>query len=131
PPPHRGSPAARPPPPPARSRPSPTPHRRRCRGPAARRRRRAGSPPCRPGSTPAPGSRSGLLGLLVPPVRRALLGHLDGGLLDRERERGLGLRRPDADALGPVALHQALADDVAQPLERSVAALGRAEGDRV
>ena len=62
---------------------------------------------------------------------RALVDDLDRDLLDRERQRRLGLGGPDANRLAAEALHQPLADHLAEPLERPVAALGRGEGDDV
>ena len=61
-----------------------------------------------------------------------MLAHdLDRDLLDRQRQRRLGLRRAHAHALGAEALHQPLGDDLAEALEGAVAALGRRERDDV
>ena len=57
--------------------------------------------------------------------------HLDRDLLDRERDRRLGLGGLDRDGVGAVLGRQAVGDDRAQPLERPVRALLGDEGDLV
>ena len=58
-------------------------------------------------------------------------GHLDRDLLDRERQRGLRLGGANPCRLAAEALHEPLADHLAEALERLVAALGRGERDDV
>src|SRR3954454_19186048 len=55
----------------------------------------------------------------------------DPALLDRQRQRRLGLRRPNSNRFAREALHQSLADHVAQSLQGLVAALGGSERDDV
>ena len=72
-----------------------------------------------------PRSSSSLVGI------GALVDDLDRHLLDRQRQRRLGLGGANAHRLAGEPLHQPLPDHVAEALERLVAALGRPQRDDV
>jgi hypothetical protein len=73
----------------------------------------------------------GLFCLVLVGLFGSLVDDLDRNLLDRQRQRRLGLGGTDADGLAAIAFHQALTDDLGKSLEGAIAALGRGEGDDV
>src|SRR3954468_666376 len=68
-------------------------------------------------------ARKSLAALMRPSLPVGFAPHLDRDLLDAERDRRLGLRRLDPDALELVVGQQPLGDRGAQALEGAVRAL--------